>query len=90
MLYIQITTPFGSQGKFKMSCLRPNCCAAKKRRFSCFCSQSTNSAHGEVIFTPGAFLSPWPERCHSTSAIQGSPLLLWFSITGGTAVEWDA
>lgn len=36
MLYIQITTFFGSQFKFKMSCLRPNCCAARKMLFQLF------------------------------------------------------
>lgn len=54
MLYIQITTFFGSQSKFKISCLRPNCCAARKMRFQLFFfPQSTSSARWMVIFTPG-------------------------------------
>lgn len=36
MLYIQITTSSGSQRKFKMSCLRCNCCAARKMWFQLF------------------------------------------------------
>lgn len=39
MLYIQITTSFGSQCKLKMSCLRRNCQAARKMRFQLFSSQ---------------------------------------------------
>lgn len=34
--YIQITTFFGSRCKLKMSCFRPNYCAARKVRFQQF------------------------------------------------------
>lgn len=54
MLYIQITTSSGSQRKFKMSCLRCNCCAARKMWFQLFFfSQSTSLAQWIVMVSPG-------------------------------------
>lgn len=61
MLYIQITTFFGLQCKFKMSCLRLSGCAARKTQFHLvFFPQSTSFAQWTVIFTPGVCLSPRP------------------------------
>lgn len=80
MLYSQITTFFGSQCKFKMSCLRRNCCAARKMWFQLFFSQSTSFAHLMVIVTPGVCLSPRPVPGVAPAAIEGA---------GWACLDWE-
>ena len=53
MLYIQITTFFGSQCKLKMSCLRPNCCAARKMQFQLFFFPEHQLCPPDGCFHPG-------------------------------------
>lgn len=58
MLYIQITTFFGSLCEFKMSCLRPNCCAARKMWFQLFFFPKHPFRRVDGYCHPGACLSP--------------------------------
>lgn len=68
MLYIQITTFFGSRCKFKMSCLRPNYCAARKVWFQQFFPPQHPFYLGGGYFHPRCVPVP---RARGASGSQG-------------------
>lgn len=78
MLYIQITTFFGSRCKLKMSCFRPNYCAARKVQFQQFFPPKHPFYLGGGYFHPrcacpqGAS-SPTPLRYHEGGMHQSCP-----------------